>query len=438
MKLNSLKSFVAALFMTVATTTSAATISVAASGATSLDPNDAELSGGSVKEVDGMNTFDSMRNGNTATFTLNLASASKYTIKFVAATKNNDVSMKFSFMSGETEEYSKTVAITNNGTWGSAQSDFVSYEFTTDQLSAGEKTLVITFVGPKYTCNAGNMTITPFDASANVYSLTTALNPEGAGTISVSPSKDNFNPNEEVTVSATANVGYEFKNWTDASGNVVSSDATYTFAITANTVLTANFDVADLTITVPTTEANPFKMENVKIDNQGDSRAKWDGDHIDYMFHGFTATYSINNTQATAYDIAFQAVTQNDNISVRFDIMSEDRTQTVATSTVQVPNSGGWSDWSDLTASIPELPVGKYSLVITFLNADAESDTEGGSYTTCNLKGISFNAKSSTGINTLKAAENNNDQIFDLNGRRLWQVPTKGAYIRNGKKIVVK
>lgn len=47
--------------------------------------------------------------------------------------------------------------------------------------------------------------------------------------------------NTSLTFTATPNEGYEFVNWTDASNNSVSTDATYTTTVTAEISLTANF-----------------------------------------------------------------------------------------------------------------------------------------------------------------------------------------------------
>lgn len=47
--------------------------------------------------------------------------------------------------------------------------------------------------------------------------------------------------NTSLTFTATPNDGYEFVNWTDASSNEVSTDATYTTTVTAAISLTANF-----------------------------------------------------------------------------------------------------------------------------------------------------------------------------------------------------
>ena len=47
--------------------------------------------------------------------------------------------------------------------------------------------------------------------------------------------------NTSLTFTATPNEGYEFENWTDASNNAVSTNATYTTTVSAAISLTANF-----------------------------------------------------------------------------------------------------------------------------------------------------------------------------------------------------
>ena len=42
-----------------------------------------------------------------------------------------------------------------------------------------------------------------------------------------------------------------------------------------------------------------------------------------------------------------------------------------------------------------------------------------------------------TGIKMAEISDNNTDTIYDLNGRRV-EHPSKGLYIKNGKKYVVK
>lgn len=51
----------------------------------------------------------------------------------------------------------------------------------------------------------------------------------------------------EVTFKATANTGYNFTNWTNAGGDVVSTEPYYTTLLTSDLALTANFEVSGST-----------------------------------------------------------------------------------------------------------------------------------------------------------------------------------------------
>lgn len=74
------------------------------------------------------------------------------------------------------------------------------------------------------------------------YTLSAAVSTVGAGTVKVSPAGTVFDAETPITVTATKNFGYKFVNWTDANNQVVSTDAAYTFPISANTALKANFE----------------------------------------------------------------------------------------------------------------------------------------------------------------------------------------------------
>ena len=63
-----------------------------------------------------------------------------------------------------------------------------------------------------------------------------------AGNVTCSPSGTTFDKGTAITVSATENFGYHFRDWTDAEGKVVSTDNPYTFTINGNTTLTANYN----------------------------------------------------------------------------------------------------------------------------------------------------------------------------------------------------
>ncbi|MBR3710571.1 MAG: choice-of-anchor J domain-containing protein [Bacteroidales bacterium] len=79
----------------------------------------------------------------------------------------------------------------------------------------------------------GDITITP----NQIFNVTVAANNANYGTVS---GGGQYNYNQSCTVTATPSDGYMFTNWT-SNGSVVSTDASYTFNVTANTNLMANF-----------------------------------------------------------------------------------------------------------------------------------------------------------------------------------------------------
>jgi hypothetical protein len=69
--------------------------------------------------------------------------------------------------------------------------------------------------------------------------LETNISPKDSGTITKSPDKSSYSPNEEVTLTATPAKGYKFKQWQgDASG----SEATITIKMNGNQNVTAVFE----------------------------------------------------------------------------------------------------------------------------------------------------------------------------------------------------
>jgi len=69
------------------------------------------------------------------------------------------------------------------------------------------------------------------------YTITTSANPVAGGNTS---GGGTYNSGASVTVSATANAGYVFVNWTEGGGEV-STSASYTFTASADRALVANF-----------------------------------------------------------------------------------------------------------------------------------------------------------------------------------------------------
>ena len=85
----------------------------------------------------------------------------------------------------------------------------------------------------------GDITGTP--EAVPTYTMSVKLGTEGAGTVSCNPAGAEFDEGTQLTVTATENFGYHFAGWTDAEGNMVSTENPYTFEIKANTALVATY-----------------------------------------------------------------------------------------------------------------------------------------------------------------------------------------------------
>ena len=90
-----------------------------------------------------------------------------------------------------------------------------------------------------------------FQMQPQNYTITVSASPRDGGTVTGGGS---YQQGQSCTVNATPNTGYTFTNWTE-NGNVVSTNASYTFTVTGDHTLVANFQVQSYTITVES--ANP-------------------------------------------------------------------------------------------------------------------------------------------------------------------------------------
>ena len=89
-------------------------------------------------------------------------------------------------------------------------------------------------------CGAGATMRSPTSCGCAVYSLTTAVLPAAAGSVTKNPDLALYAPDSIVTVTASPNAGYEFVNW---SGDAAGSNAVTTVTMTANKTATANFQL---------------------------------------------------------------------------------------------------------------------------------------------------------------------------------------------------
>ena len=101
-----------------------------------------------------------------------------------------------------------------------------------------------------FTVTSDRNLVAHFSSQTQSYTIAVSANPANGGTVT---GGGTFSQGQSCTVNATANTGYTFTNWTE-NGNVVSTNARYTFTVTDNRTLVANFTQQNYTINV---SANP-------------------------------------------------------------------------------------------------------------------------------------------------------------------------------------
>lgn len=74
------------------------------------------------------------------------------------------------------------------------------------------------------------------------YTLAVSLGTPDAGSVSCNPAGAEFDEGTMITVAATENFGYHFKEWVDGDGKSVSDANPYSFELTGNTTLKAIYD----------------------------------------------------------------------------------------------------------------------------------------------------------------------------------------------------
>ena len=115
------------------------------------------------------------------------------------------------------------------------------------------------FYGPKGYLDAtvtggSNVSLSQYSSGggggSGSYTVTASANPTGAGSVT---GAGVYSAHTLCTLTATANAGYTFVNWT-RNGSVASTDPTYSFYVTENTTCVANFTQGTYSITAT---ANP-------------------------------------------------------------------------------------------------------------------------------------------------------------------------------------
>lgn len=224
--------------------------------------------------------------------------------------------------SGGTTQYTINVSanptnggtVTGGGTYNQGQSCTVTatanngYTFT----NWTENGMVVSSQASyTFTVNNNRNLVANFQMQPQNYTITVSASPRDGGTVTGGGS---YQQGQSCTVSATPNTGYTFTNWTE-NGNVVSTNANYTFTVTGNRTFVANFSQQQFTITATANPINGGTVTGGGTFNYGQSCTLTATPATGYTFVNWTkngaqvstnATYTFTVTESATYVAHFQ------------------------------------------------------------------------------------------------------------------------------------
>jgi len=257
------------------------------------------------------------------------------------------------------------------------------YSFTNWTVVSGTATIA--------NANSQNTTVT-LSANATIranfnqqvvgstYTLTLNHTPSGGGSTTPSASQSNIASGAPVNISATANYGYFFVNWTVVSGSATFADAdnpSTTVTLTSNATIRANFQQGSPPGGGDRTDTTKIEAESLTPalsncvegnDNQPMCVGTGDGGvkNIGYITNGSTANYTINVQKAGFYTMEFR-VALGDGVSSSTFTVSVNGTQV---GSITSTGTGGWNTYQTVRLnSDVQLKQGENTIVLNFGNA---------------------------------------------------------------------
>ena len=204
--------------------------------------------------------------------------------------------------------------VTGGGTYDQGQQCTVSatpalgYTFTNWTENGN---VVSTQANYTFTVNNNRTLVANFQVIPQNYNISVSANPTNGGIVG---GGGTYQEGQSCTVNATANTGYTFTNWTE-NGNVVSTNARYTFTVTGNRNLVANFTAQSFTITATADPTEGGTVTGGGTFNYGQSCTLTATPAANYNFVNWTrdglqvstnATYTFTVTSSANFVAHFQ------------------------------------------------------------------------------------------------------------------------------------
>ena len=140
--------------------------------------------------------------------------------------------------------------------------------------------------------------------STNVsYNVTLIVIPIEAGSVTGS---GYYSAGDKVVLKATANEGYKFASWIE-NGTVISNETEFSFTITGNKIIVANFEQMDYSVTASVNAANNGAVIGTGSYNHGDNVTLTAMPNVGYKFVNWT-----ENNEVVSTELQYSFVVTND------------------------------------------------------------------------------------------------------------------------------
>ncbi|MBO7571901.1 MAG: C10 family peptidase [Bacteroidales bacterium] len=233
--------------------------------------------------------------------------------------------------------YGSNVSLTANANPGFA---FVNW---TDE----DANVVSTNTTYQFAIDGNRTLVAHFEAEE--YEITATANPTAGGSVA---GAGTFQYGQQVTLTATANEGYNFVNWTE-NGSEVSTNAEYSFSASASRTLVANFAIATYTISVTANPTAGGTINGAGEYTHGQNVTLTATENTGYDFVNWTENGAVVSTETS---ISFTA-TADRNLVANFSIESYNISATANPSNGGTVSGAGEYDYGQtatLTATANE------------------------------------------------------------------------------------
>ena len=275
---------------------------------------------GSATIVNGTCNITFTAPGNTGTATLTVFGYNKITyiatIDITGGTQNYTVNVSANPAVGGT--------VTGGGTYQQGQSCTVTATANPGYIFRNwteNGNLVSAQANYTFIVNGNRNLVANFEEEVQSYNIRVSANPMLGGVVT---GGGTYQQGQSCTVTATPSNNYTFINWTE-NDNVVSTEQSYTFTVTGNRQLTANFEIQNCTITVMADPTEGGDVTGGGTYNIGQNCTLTATPATGYDFVNWTkngvqvstnATYIFNTTESATYVAHFQLQSFTINVSV--------------------------------------------------------------------------------------------------------------------------